>query len=154
MIDEYIIGFTGARHGPTVGQAIWINHRLRGIGMLQLHHGACVGSDLFAHQVALAYFTDSEDRPIKVHPPIKRDWMIRLEEHPLVEVYEPAEYLTRDRSIVTATHRLLATPKYGWPGMPVSEIRGGTGYTIRYALSQKRTVEICYPDGRVEVREP
>lgn len=157
-------GFTGTRQEPSLEQKQWGDYRIRQVGMRELHHGACLGSDMFAHMVGLEYWREwtpdpdigDPEFPIHVHPPIKKGWMMpaHLLDSPLVEVLKAKDYLARDRDIAVAAHRLLATPKDGWPGIPLAETSGGTWYTISYALALGKVVEICYPNGQVEWREP
>jgi hypothetical protein len=115
-----------------------------------LHHGACVGADLAAHQLAAQH-----DIPIVVWPPTKTKFLAPqcLEVMQGVKIMPASPYLMRDRAIAGACEGLVACPKNREPtGLDVSAI-GGTWYTINYAQRLGREVVICYPDGGIEKRE-
>lgn len=144
-----IVGFTGTRNTPTPLQSRWLREYLALQGVTELHHGGCVGSDWLAHRHALELGIR-----VVVHPGPPGKW--RAEEclipHELVTVLPAKHYLARNRDIVNACDRLLATPKE-LPGSAAEQrpMRGsGTWYTVRYAGDQEMPVVICYPDGGVK----
>ena len=59
-------------------------------------------------------------------------------------MHEPRQYHERNRNIVDATDILVATPKENKGDI----YRGGTWYTINYAVSKGKPVYIIWPDGR------
>lgn len=150
-----VVTVTGSQTGITPQQWEWLNKTMRGIGMTEFHDGACIGADLEAHLIALDYFTGSvgdgiPEKPIIVHPAsdvaehkvaAECRWL-----HPLVMVLPAEPALKRNRVMVTAGERLLATPS------GPERLRSGTWATIRYAAKVGRPVLICYPDGETEER--
>jgi hypothetical protein len=148
-----IIGFTGTREKLTDAQLGWLYTTLetgKADGTItELHHGACQGADLAAHQAAL-------DVELKVHvwPPVNPRYVAPecLTPHPLVTVHHAMPYLNRDREIVRATYGLIALPKHD--EQPSRELWGGTWYTVDFAERMNKPVIICYPKGVVEQRKP
>lgn len=128
-------GFTGTRAGMSAAQLAWLP-TVFPTGT-PLHHGGCVGADAQMHAHAL-----STGSTVVVHPPINPK--LRMPYDPRALWMPAKEYLPRDRDIVDATNRLLATPD----GPP--RLGSGTWYTIDYAVSRKVPVLVCYPDGTVE----
>jgi hypothetical protein len=144
------LGFTGTRVDLTDHQRVWLESVFDNLQIDVLHHGACVGADLAAHQLALQH-----DIPVVVHPPAKTRFLAVqcLTERPNVTVLPAAPYLVRDRAIVGSCDGLVAMPKNEQPtGLNISGI-GGTWYTVLYAERLNKQIVICYPDGTVEKRE-
>ena len=133
-----ILGATGTRHDLTAAQLVWLRAQVRVAD--ELHHGACVGADAAAHQAA----KDHMVRTI-VHPPADQRLMMPVdaEAHSWL-LAKP--YLDRNRDIVDAADVVIALPD--GPERP----KGGTWYTVRYAMRAGKPVAICYPDGGVELR--
>lgn len=142
------VGFTGTRNGMTDRQlegvaltlsaCVWIQ------GATEFHHGDCVGADEQAHSLALRFREQQQLKGwpglvVVVHPPrdsVLRAWCSEGDE------YRPElGYLERDRNIVDAVDWLIAAP--GENGL-----RGGTGYTYRYALNQGKGIWVVRMDGR------
>lgn len=135
------IGITGTREGPTITQQAWLIDRLVELkkdGAIYLHHGDCVGVDEIAHCIA-----EELNYRIAVHPPLSnshRAWCRGYIK------WQSSPYLNRNRDIVNCSELLLALPK----GPP--EFKGsGTWMTVRYAQSKKTPVEVCMPNGTIEV---
>lgn len=139
-----VIGFTGTRNLPSFEQRERLNYRLREVGMTEFHHGCCVGADEYAHSVAVDYFAGSNDRPIRLHPPVKEKYMMPLPDRsdPLMSWADPLPYLVRNAAIVEATEYLFAVPD-SYEDRP----RSGTWWTIQQALWRGRPVEVIYPNG-------
>lgn len=159
-----ILGFTGPRNGPTAIQSLWLTGVFSRPGVIssstvsrpdEFHHGACIGSDAAAHWLAI----DAEIPLIVVHPPIITKYMMDLE-IPLIMVHPPIgnqveydvgnthiiilrahPYHDRDRDIVDVADRVISTPA----GEPTPH--SGTWFTLNYALSQHKPINLCYPDG-------
>lgn len=138
------VGFSGTRHGMTFEQAasmlrlltLW---RLEE-GAQAFHHGDCVGADAEAHRHAISLGYD-----VVVHPPIDghaRAWCIGDG----VTYRAPGHYLARNRAIALSTDRLLAAPRTHVPG------KGGTWYTVNFALGCERPVWLVLPSGEVNTR--
>lgn len=137
MSDD-IIGFTGTRHGMSPAQLAWLPSVF--LPGTPLHHGGCLGADAEMHAFAYALVPDTD--AVTVHPPINP--RLRMPYDPRALWLPAKDYLDRDRDIVDASTRLLATPD--GPRRSGS----GTWYTVDYAVSVKCPVLVCYPDGRVE----
>lgn len=119
----------------------------------EFHHGDCEGADEQAHDMMRVLLT--RHWPLRVdiviHPPKDEhhrahcDATMLREELAMVRVLPPKGYLERDRDIVNDTELLIATPKgYTFQG------KGGTNYTIRYALTHNKPVLVIWPDGSAQ----
>lgn len=128
------VGFTGTRHGMTTHQRPVVAELIRGCDWL--HHGDCDGSDREAHYIATALGIKTA-----AHPPSNLKLRAQCG---ATFIHQPKGYLQRDRDIVNATVRMIATPH----GMEEEE-RSGTWYTIRYAQSVGKPVMIVFPDGSI-----
>lgn len=133
------LGMTGSRNGITAQQLSWMHKQLSNANVL--HHGACIGADEEAHHVAVELGLE-----VFVHPPTDTSRMMTLQPEQRVLFYPPKPYLDRNRDIVDMSARMIAFPD--GPERP----NGGTWYTIKYAVSQGKPVDICYPNGHIEYR--
>lgn len=151
-VEVKVLGVTGTREAITAAQRNWLNQKIRGLGIAELHHGACVGADLEAHVIAADY-----GAPIVVHPPV--DQKLAAAEclkrgMPGITVLPAEPYHKRNRAIVAASDLLLALPNSPY------RARSGTWYTVLHAtgrvdehvLKRAIPVHICYPNGRTETR--
>lgn len=129
------IGFTGTRDGMTEAQKTTLASLLREHSG-EFHHGDCLGADAQAHDLAKAAGLE----PV-AHPPLISALRAYKQTN---KVYEPADYLQRNREIVDETTVLFATPKE-FEEQP----KGGTWYTIRYAKKRGRIPVVILPDGRI-----
>ncbi len=132
-----IIGFTGTQVGMTKPQFTSFFKVYEELGVKELHHGDCIGSDAEAHVVARTHGSW-----IVIHPPTSFSKRAFYKG----DVYrKPKPYLERNHDIVVDTELMIATPKQ------MAEItRSGTWATIRYARMMDRKIFIIYPDGTVE----
>jgi len=130
-----ILGFTGTRYGMSNAQlgAFW-RWLERDRDFTSLHHGDCVGADLDAHNIASAVGFH-----IAVHPPLDGTWQAHCEGD---RYLPPQEYLKRNRAIVVACDRLIATPREA-----EEQEKGGTWYTVRFARRVGTPITIIWPDG-------
>lgn len=139
-----ILGMTGTRNKLSYEQFVWLHMVVSECG--QLHHGACVNADEDAHDAAV-----ESGAVIVVHPPTDERLMMpkwKWTQRDNIYVMQAKPYLDRNRDIVNDTDRMIALPD--GPERP----KGGTWYTVRYALQVGKGVTICYPDGTVEDRLP
>lgn len=148
-----ILGFTGTRHSPTTPQRLWLITQFDD-DVCGFHHGACVGADEMAHDIAAC-----TDIPITVHPPVDQRLMMpafKWSERDCIYVMPAKAYHERNRDIVAACDRLIALPD--GPRRPHS----GTWYTIDYATGANQIltanrrvvpVTVCYPDGTLDQPE-
>lgn len=135
------VGFTGTRNGMSSRQRDTVSALLRRLeprrGGLYLvgHHGDCAGADAEFHDMLR---TMSHTFVIG-HPPHDP----RLRAHcQFDEERPPKGYLTRNRDIVDEADVMIATPYEA-----VRQARGGTWYTIDYAVELGRPLAIVLPDG-------
>jgi hypothetical protein len=127
-------GFTGTRKGLTEKQRHDLWHRLQR-GVIEVHHGDCLGADCELDQMSRAMNIRRT-----IHPP-DVDTLRAFCGGERATVLEPLPYLTRNRAIVDACDILLAAPE-----TREEQRRSGTWATIRYAMKQKKRVEIFFPD--------
>lgn len=144
-----IMGFTGTRHQPSTQQIGFLLTLFSLNPPDELHHGACVGSDLWSHRLGCSVKPKIR---VVVHPPVDESRMTPI--HELLEwgdnitVMPPKPYLDRNKDIVAACDRLVGIPD----GSEVSSLHSGTWATIRFAVKSGKPVTICYPDGQTEER--
>jgi len=157
------IGFTGTHKGMTEAQKVTVRNLLliqkeestKLLGVLhrdEFHHGDCIGADAQANDIAWEVGYD-----ITIHPPtiIKNRFFCKAGPPPkgissigilqkFVVLPEKA-YFVRDKDIVNAAERIIATPA-GFQ----EELRSGTWTTIRYARKKKIQITIVWPDGSIK----
>lgn len=129
------VGFTGSQKGMTPAQRVRLYALLGELGTTDLHHGDCIGADHQAHLLAGV----QDVIRLHVHPPkvkAKRAFCFGY------AMYDPKDYLVRNRHIVDATEVLIAAP-----AEMTEQMRGGTWMTVRYARKQGKRVIIILPDG-------
>lgn len=137
------VGFSGTRDGMTPVQRDRVLDLILepepddGL-VVEVRHGLCVGAD---EEVMLSVAPLL--RVILVgHPAFRRGHHLRTKHDSVCDyVLVERSPLVRNRNIVDATDRLVAAPG------PNSR---GTWYTIRYAESKGKRVDIVYPNGKVE----
>lgn len=144
MID---IGFTGTRGRLTEAQEESLRETFAALsraggGDTVLHHGDCVGADVFAH--AVAWFSGYR---IVAHPPTDEKHRAPSGEtgdanfrHP------PKPYMERNEDIVAESDVLVAAPSVSELASP----RSGTWATVRRARAAGVPVRVVYASGVVE----
>jgi len=141
-----IVGFTGTQEGMGTTQHQRILHILEdldgpGMGIVEAHHGDCIGADAEFHDMALHLGI-----AIIIHPPDVEDKRAFCKDSSGDKM--PAPYLVRNRAIVDACDLLIAAPS------SASEVlRSGTWFTIRYARSRKKPLWIIVPEGNLVVEK-
>lgn len=146
-----ILGFSGTRMGMTAAQEYVVADfiRARAGQISEVHHGCCVGADAEFH----ALIRRHTSAKIIGHPPIS-EYQLHIKS--LVDytsmadcdqLYQPADYLVRDDSILAVSEYMLFTPRTREPQQRGS----GTWYCIRHWGEEPRT--IVYPTGSVEYAE-
>lgn len=131
------VGVTGTRSGMTPEQKQDFTDFLyevvdESVGSeIIFHHGDCVGADEQAAKIAekLGFL-------IVAHPPIKEENRAHYNSDVIVE---PKDYLARNRDIVDVCTEVFACPK------SLTDHKGGTWYTIRYAQEHGVKVTIVEP---------
>lgn len=123
-----------AQYGTLFGLLV----KLQREGAVEFHHGDCVGSDAYAHAVAI----DLGLRVI-IHPPIVDKFRAFCQG--AADELPPENYMVRNQSIVLDSGTLLATPR--------SDVEDGSGSwsTIRFARRLGRPVAVILRNGDVKV---
>lgn len=126
-----IIGITGTRCGINTKQKKILKKYLQ--NATSLLHGDCVGADEDAHQIAYGM-----DLSVFIYPPIKKTYRAFCVSD---NIYQPEDYLVRNRRIVDNCSLLIALPKQN-----KETNSGGTWYTVRYARRLKKPIIIIFPN--------
>jgi hypothetical protein len=150
------IGFTGTRRGMTDAQrSSFQKHLLLGLPRTptELRHGSCEGADVQAARFARSVFDEWRKR-------FGSTSMIRIialpgpddDPHREVsgvddEVLPGKTHFARNRDIVNASDLVI-----GCPGEATWQKRGGTFFTMDYAIKKGKPLVIIWPDGTVEWR--
>lgn len=135
-------GFTGTHHGMSNAQLTTFTQLINFLAIQEFHHGDCVGADMEADRVMRLH---KPEVPIIIHPPI--DDKLRAfcgTAYPHTVVLPTKPYIERNHDIVKATRILIAAPHQA-----ENVTRSGTWATIRYALSESKTVLFIQPDGKL-----
>lgn len=144
-----IVAFTGSQSGMTLFQRENLATKFLALGMTQLNHGDCIGSDLMANEIAIEMgcevfylfpsiflakrafaFPDSKEKEVWL------DWKNGIR----YKFAVPGKPLERNQRLVDSASILLATPKEF-----KHTLRSGTWATIRYAWKKKKDVIIIPP---------
>lgn len=138
-----IVGFTGTRMGMQTAQWRSVFDLCSSWLIKEAHHGLCKGSDDEYHWL-LRTLRIGPSILIHGHPPINRGGVGQLKTFTDCNVMHPdKEYKVRDRDIVDASGRMIATPF-------CPEIaRSGTWTTVRYARKKLKPLWIVMPDGSI-----
>lgn len=140
------IGFTGSSTKVTVTQEISLKELLLKWKLqsqappgfkLKAHHGDCIEGDARFHEICLQLSI-----PVIGHPPLNDKKRAYCEG--FTELWEPKEYLERNKDIVNQTNVLIALPD-----SYEEVLRSGTWSTVRYARKLCRDIFIIYPNGVV-----
>lgn len=134
------VGFTGTQAGMTQAQKTRVLHILNNLGPFYGHHGDCIGSDADFH--GIAFVAKCVGRVI--HPPLDDKKRAFCEIGANDIVLAPLEYMARNREIVKACARMIATPEQAW-----EKTRSGTWSTIRSARRVGVPLAIVAPDGGI-----
>lgn len=135
------VGFTGTQHGMTYEQRRVVRDEITVLLPAEADHGLCVGSDAEFHDLLRELSPLTE---IIGHPPTDTRKMAKRQ---CDRLWIAKPYLVRNRDIVDASDRLIATPQ------GPEELRSGTWSTVRYARKRHKPRLIVWPDGSF-VREP
>lgn len=137
-----ICGVTGTRHGMTIFQQNnWIYH-IEEHKPDKLIHGDCVGVDVEAATILENTF----DSIIEVYAPDNSKHRAFHVPNNGVSTVIPGGYLVRNRLIVDNSDYIVV-----FPYQTVEQQYGGTWYTYRYAVKQKKPTTIFWPNGEVEL---
>lgn len=134
------VGFTGTRFGMTEAQLNSFSQLMCNLNPDKFHHGDCVGADDNAANETFSLF--GKDRTV-CHPPI--DESHRAFNPHYSEIRKPKTHFARNRDIVNETDVLIACPKED-----THQDRGGTWYTVDFAMKVGKMVYTIWPDGRIE----
>ena len=142
------IGFTGTRLGMTDAQHKKLAYQLMyvvGNAPHEFRHGGCQGADVQAARTIRNCYDLGMVR-IVCHPGPEGD---SFQESSGVDDEElPGKtHFARNRDIVDASDLVV-----GCPGVATWNERGGTFYTMKYAIKKGKPLVIVWPNGEVEKR--
>lgn len=132
------IGMTGTRNGLTEAQKQKVLEEIPWGHVTELHSGDCIGADEQLH-----YFAKSQNIKSIGHPPSKTELRAYCK---FDEEHEPKNYFARNRDIVNSSEFM-----YGFPPTEKDVGKGGTWYTINYAIKQGKPIKVITPSGRVTI---
>lgn len=140
------IGFTGTREGMTERQQKFLLSFFMSLGaenFFDFLHGACVGADEQAVEIAKYNRSGHAQCWISALPPTKPAWLSEQAVSMSDTVAKPAPYLVRNRDIVDACDLLIGCP------LSMSDDRkGGTWYTINYARKRGVPYLVIPPEAK------
>lgn len=130
------VGMTGNRYGMSKQAKQTFQDILAEGEYNELHHGDCKGADADAHDLATFF-----ELKTVAHPPIDES----LRAFKKADIILPQkQYFVRNRAIVDSTQIL-----FGFP-LTMRKTKGGTWYTMGYAIKQNRPLTIIWPNGTVK----
>lgn len=134
------LGFTGTRQGMAPVQRAALRACL--VGTKMLVHGACLGADAEADEIAA-----SMGIPRSLYPSdIASMQMVLRDPKDYAFVYLPAPPLLRNKWMVRSCEVLFAAPR------GPETTHSGTWATVRFARTLRHIgIVVAYPDGRVVV---
>lgn len=137
------IGFTGTREGFTAAQREYFEAILAGLALANrygdFHHGDCQGADAEAHDMVRAL---CPDWTIHIHPGPEGDsWRAHKTGD---KTYEPKTHFARNRDIVRVSSLIVGVSKTDH-----RLDRGGTWYTLDFAVKSKVATKVLWPAGGV-----
>ena len=138
-----IIGFTGTRIGMTPIQWQAVRDLVKDWAINEAHHGLCEGADEEMHWLlrGLSYGPRID---IHGHPPIRQGHIASKRTWSDCNVINtPKEFNVRDKDIVLASSRMIATPFC--PEITAS----GTWTTVRFARKKNKPIWIVMPEGEI-----
>ena len=138
------VGFTGTREGFTAVQTEYFRTILAGLALANREgnfpHGDCQGADAQAHDLVRDLCPDWK---IHIHPGPEGD---PHRAHRKGDFYYPPKtHFARNRDIVHASQLVV-----GVSVAPQRLERGGTWYTLDYAIKSKVATKVLWPAGGVE----
>lgn len=136
-----IIGFTGTREGMTYEQKSRFAVEIAAYDQLTFVHGDCIGADEEAHEIAMKH-TGCRIEIRGCNYPNMRAYCKGA-----AVTHQIASPLARNRVIVETCHRLIGCPRVAaWRDLK----RGGSVYTIRFAIRFPRHTTVIAPNGQLE----
>lgn len=131
-----ILGFTGTREGMTTPQLKKLAEILSFLDPSEVHHGDCVGADAQFDELA----KNMGCKRIS-HPPVNE----KLRAFCDCDIILPSmDYHARNAEIVRVSTKIVAAPK------SMTDISGGTWWTINFAKIMGKEITIIQPDGEVK----
>lgn len=130
------LGMTGtSRKDLTAKQIDGVLSLVHKLNPMRVHHGVCIKADEQFHKLIEKNFPRIH---IIGHPPINQRAM--AQGLSFYALWEPKEYLMRNRDIVNVSQTMIALPEG-----TKETLRSGTWYTVRYARKRCLPVKIIYP---------
>jgi hypothetical protein len=144
------IGVTGTSHGATEIQLATAVERIalerQKHERIRVCQGCCIGFDEQLTE-ALVERVERELLLICAHPPTRTAKMSRRALELSNHICTAADYLTRDRRIVSHGNDLVLAAPRNYKFIPSGS---GTWYTTKFAVVSRRTVDVIYPNGTVK----
>jgi hypothetical protein len=135
------VGFTGTRKGMTGTQSAHFRTILAGLALAnrygEFHHGDCEGADAEAHDLVRQL---CPDWTIHIHPGPEGD--PHRAHRTGDKAHPPKTHFARNRDIVRASSLIIGVSK-----APHRLERGGTWYTLDFAVKSKVPTKVLWPDG-------
>lgn len=133
-----ILGFTGTRSGMTDPQKAAFRKLVEKLQPREFRHGDCVGADEESHDIVREIVPECR---IIIHPPIDtkaRAWRTGD------AILTPLTHFARNREIVRASMVMAGASLTAF-----RTERGGTWYTLDFAVKVGRPIHVLWPDGHV-----
>lgn len=146
------LGMTGTRNGATQAQQKTFTELLAKLASeakfdpFTFRHGSCMGADVEGARLVRLVF--GERAKIISHPGLEDD-PCRTVSGVDDETLPGKGHFARNRDIVNLTDCLVAFP----PTKPLPT-KGGTAFTVNFAMNKGKLVRVIWPDGTVEVFAP
>lgn len=135
VTSDMKVGFTGSHLGLSEEQKQVLT-RIMQPKPIEVHHGDCIGGDVYFHHVA-----KNLNLRVVLHPPSNPKSRCFCDAD---YTHKEKPYLDRNHDIVDDTDILIACP-----ATAKEVLRSGTWATIRYAEKKKKTIIFIYPSGRI-----
>ena len=142
------VGFTGTRKGLSEKQRKTLISQIETFKENESilgYHGDCIGADAEFHEILVNFGFH-----IVIYPPFKDDFRAFCDTGTFI-IKEPKSYFERNRLIVNDCDLLIACP-FMENETDLENYKGGTQYTIEYALTRNKKVIIIYRDGSTSIK--
>lgn len=135
---KLVLGFTGTQAGMTKKQSKAFAAFVIELDPTHFHHGDCIGADAESHYLVREHAPKCK---ITIHPPIYDSKRAFCDGD---FILQPKDYLPRNRDIVKAADRMVATPQ-----TEQEILRSGTWSTIRASHKAGIDIILILPTGEL-----